>query len=116
MPTWDFQCSACEKKALDVVYHRCDPEPIWPICCGERMEMLFANWKTPVTVFETFTTTNLHPEGEEITVTSQTQLSHLQNEMGVQRVDDPHLRADEGRFVRDTAAKQEVFDLGRRGR
>ena len=80
------------------------------------MEMLFANWKTPVTVFESFTTTNLHPEGEEITFTSQTHLSHLQNEMGCQRVDDPHLRADEGRVVRDTAAKQDVVDLGRRGR
>ncbi len=116
MPRWDFECSECKKKELDLVHHRCDPELIWPSCCGQRMEMLFGNWNNPVTVFESFTTTNLHPDGQEITVTSQTQLSRLQNEMGCQRVDDPHLRADEGRFVRETAEKQDVFDLGRRGR
>lgn len=114
MPRWDFECSQCGKKEIDVTHYRCDPEPVWPSCCGQRMEMLFGGFNQSVTFFEPFTTTNLHHEGKELHVRTQKELSHLQNEMGVQRVDDPDIKADGGRFVRDTSVKQQVFDCGRR--
>ena len=117
MPTWDFQCSACEKKALDVVYHRCDPEPVWPICCGERMEMLFSTKVSPA--FEPFTTTNIHPEGKPLKVRTRKDLISFQNEFGVQQVDDPNListgtKPHNQRFSQKDTTNRKYFDVGRR--
>jgi len=119
MPIWDFECSKCGRKELDVPNVQFDPEPIWPSCCGERMEMLFS---TAVNApFEPFTTTNIHPKGKPLTVRTQKELSALQNKFGVQQIDDPNLVSEGStihnqRFRQKDTSNRTYFDSGRRSR
>ncbi|TDI15321.1 MAG: hypothetical protein E2P05_07215 [Acidobacteria bacterium] len=116
MPVWDFQCSECGRKELDVHNVQFDPEPIWPECCGERMEMLFSTKVKPA--FEPFTTNHIHPEGKPLTVRTQKELSKFQNEFGVQQVDDPNListgtKPHNQSFTQKDTSNRKYFDVGR---
>ena len=119
MPVWDFVCSKCERRELDVHNVQFDPEPIWPSCCGERMEMLFS---TAVNApFEPFTTTHIHPEGKPLKVRTQKELSHLQNRFGVQQIADPNLISEgtkphNQRFRHKDTSNRTYFDAGRKAR
>ena len=99
MPRWDFTCNACGTVTRDVPSVRHDPDEVAPDHCGARMELL---WETPnqARTFEPYTTTHIDPDGKPITVTSQRQLSSLENKYGLRTINDPHLVMDGGRLTR----------------
>ncbi len=112
MPRWDFKCEKCGRIEQDVTSPRCDPEPVWPTCCGQRMEMLYG-FKQPISFFEPFETS--HFDGKPRTIRTRGELAAMEREFGLQHVDDPNLVADgAGKFVHVSNTKREYFDVGRR--
>lgn len=109
MPLWNFECEKCGKRELDVAGAKCDSKVYAPTCCGEKMFNDISAARTFVSVFESYTTTNIHPDGKELHVRNSGDLKRFETEFGVKRVDDPGLKSHGGEFVRDRSHKGRVF-------
>jgi hypothetical protein len=72
-----------------------------PHHCGKPMEVDFRTYRQSTTVFESYTTTNIHPEGKPIKVLNSAHLRSLETEYGVKRCDDPHLVARGNELVHE---------------
>jgi hypothetical protein len=118
MPLWDFKCERCEHIVFDVASHKHDPDAVAPNHCDNPMEVLYSPPKPKI--FQPFTTRNIHPDGQEITVISQRQLSSLENQYGIRQIDDPYLVARGSGFDREMPTKQRYtkghfFDMRKAG-
>lgn len=100
MPIYELECRACGKKGEFYSVLPTDKNLPCPRCGGEtdRLYSLFA-----AKVFQPFTTSNILEDGSPITVRGPGQLSQLQNEHGVQLVDDPGASPPQTRFRKPSA-------------
>ncbi len=101
MPSWDLCCDndACDAKD-SVTCSWKDRDSIVPHHCGRPMVPDMRSYKPVVEVFDSYDTTNIHPEGESIHVRSKTHLRQLENQFGVRRMDDPGMVSRNGEFVK----------------
>ena len=87
MPIYEYQCNECGRISSE---YAALPHDKMSRCCAkckgpaERIYSLSA-----VKVFETFTTTNILPEGEPVTVRGTGQLRQLEAEHKVKMADGP---------------------------
>ena len=100
MPTWDFQCVNPECTQRQTVSNpKCDIEAARPRHCRKPMEVVWSGMMG-VSTFEPFVTTNIHPQGIPIKVTSRSQLRSLCNQYGLNQLDDPGVTMREGKLVK----------------
>lgn len=107
MPFWDFQCQ-CGETAAEVFGHRCDPDAVAPMHCGERMQVLLTSSRVAAAVFEPYETAHMHPDGKKLKVRNSGDLKRFQREFGVYRVDaDVECRG--GKFYKKSESKGRVY-------
>ncbi len=99
MPSWDVFCDSCGAED-NVTCRYADRESLMPQHCGKPMEVNFGAFRPAVEVFDSYDTTNIHPEGEKIHVRSKTHLRQLETQYGVRRMDDPGIVSRNGEFVK----------------
>lgn len=96
MPRHDFVCSndACSHFEQDVFLAGID-DTKWevPAHCGKPMAISYQDLNIPISVFEAFTTRNIHPDGKELPVRNRGDLAFYAREFGVRHVNDPDLEA-----------------------
>ena len=85
MPIYELSCVKCGVSERYAVLPTDEDFPC-PKCGGETKRLYSL---TNVKVFEVFSTRNILPGGEPVTITSQSQLSHLCNEFHLNHLDDP---------------------------
>lgn len=86
MPIYEYQCRACKKTWES--YSSLTHDMLVETCsCGGVGDRIYS--LASVKVFETFTTTNILPNGEPITVRGKGQLSQLETDHGVKMADGP---------------------------
>ncbi len=101
MPSWTLCCDNDECDASDEITCRySDRAALMPMHCGKPMVPDMRAHKPVVEVFDSYTTRNIHPEGEAITVRSKTHLRQLEREHGVRRMDDPGVMYRGGELVK----------------
>jgi putative FmdB family regulatory protein len=85
MPIYEYQCRKCEKTWES--YYGLTHDNLTETCksCGAVGDRIYS--VSHPKVFEVFTTRNILPEGEPITVRGQGQLRQLEAEHGVKMID-----------------------------
>lgn len=101
MPSWVLCCDNddCDASA-EITCSFKDREALMPQHCGKPMVPDMRAHKPAVEVFDSYTTTNIHPNGEAITVRSKTHLRQLETQYGVRRMDDPGVMYRNGELVK----------------
>lgn len=95
MPVYELECKECGKQGEWYSPLPTDENLPCPHCGGET-ERLYSLYKP--NIFEPFTTRNILPDGEPVTVRGTGQLAQLENEHKVTLADDPGMEPPQTTF------------------
>lgn len=100
MPRWDFECPKCKHIEMDVTGSNAEFEKIRPQHCGAPMELVWLSPNLATKAFEAFVTTHIDPDGKPLRVGSQSELSRICHQHGLNQVDDPGVEMTEGKLYK----------------